>query len=39
MRFASAAAVLCIQRLGAIPSMPSRAEVDDYLNQLDVAKP
>jgi ribokinase len=31
MRFASAAASICVQRLGAIPSLPSRQEVDELL--------
>lgn len=29
--FASAAACICVQRLGAMPSLPSRAEVDALL--------
>lgn len=28
LRFASAAAAVCVQRLGAMPSMPTRSEVD-----------
>lgn len=31
LRFASAAACLCVQRLGAMPSLPHRAEVDALL--------
>ena len=31
MRFAGTAAALCIQRHGALPSMPSRAEVEAAL--------
>jgi len=31
MRFASAAAALCIQVAGAMPSMPSRHDVDAAL--------
>ena len=31
MRFASAAACLCVQRMGAMPSLPTRAEVDALL--------
>jgi fructose-1-phosphate kinase PfkB-like protein len=32
MRFASAAAALCIQAAGAMPSMPSRRQVDAALS-------
>jgi len=31
LRFASAAACICVQRMGAMPSLPSRAEVDALL--------
>jgi ribokinase len=31
LRFASAAASICVQRKGAMPSMPSRAEVTALL--------
>ena len=31
LRFASAAACICVQRLGAMPSLPSRGEVDALL--------
>lgn len=31
LRFASAAACICVQRKGAMPSLPSRAEVDALL--------
>ncbi len=31
LQFASAAASLCVQRKGAMPSLPSRAEVEDLL--------
>ena len=33
MRFASAAACLCVQRMGAMPSLPRRQEVDEFLAQ------
>jgi ribokinase len=33
LRFASAAACLCVQRMGAMPSLPRRQEVDDFLAQ------
>ncbi len=36
LRFASAAGALCIQRMGAIPSMPTRAEVDAALAANEV---
>ena len=31
LRFASAAACICVQRMGAMPSLPSRAEVEALL--------
>ncbi len=31
LRFASAAACLCVQRLGAMPSLPRREEVEALL--------
>ena len=31
LRFASAAACLCVQRMGAMPSLPRRHEVDAFL--------
>jgi ribokinase len=31
MRFASAAASICVQRVGAMPSLPLRSEVDSLL--------
>jgi len=31
LRFASAAACICVQRMGAMPSLPSRTEVDSLL--------
>jgi ribokinase len=34
LRFASAAASLCVRRAGAIPSLPSRQEVDNLLAGL-----
>ena len=34
LRFASAAASLCVRQLGAIPSLPGRAEVDELLAGL-----
>ena len=33
LRFATAAAALCVQKLGALPSMPSRRAVDALLRQ------
>ena len=33
LRFATAAAALCVQRLGAMPSMPTRAEVEALLRR------
>ena len=36
MAFASAAACLCVQRLGAMPSLPRRAEVEAFLQQQRV---
>jgi ribokinase len=35
MQFAATAAALCIQRHGAIPSMPTREEVDKEMNKRD----
>jgi hypothetical protein len=35
MKFAATAAALCIQRHGAIPSMPSREEVDTEMSKRD----
>lgn len=34
MLFASAAACLCVQRPGALPSMPRRDEIEDFLRRL-----
>lgn len=31
LRFASAAACVCVQRMGAMPSLPTRAEVEALL--------
>jgi ribokinase len=36
LRFASAAACLCVQRLGAMPSLPHREEVDALLARTPV---
>lgn len=36
MSFAAAAAALCVQRKGAMPSMPSRTEVETYLRASSV---
>jgi ribokinase len=33
MKFAAAAAALCIQKHGAMPSMPLRAEIDQLMQQ------
>ncbi|MFN2271040.1 MAG: PfkB family carbohydrate kinase, partial [Anaerolineae bacterium] len=33
VRFASAAAALCVQRLGAQPSIPWRREIDAFLEE------
>ena len=33
LRFATAAAALCVQRLGAMPSMPTRSEVEAFLTR------
>jgi ribokinase len=33
VRFASAAAAICVTRLGAQPSIPSRHEIDDFLHE------
>jgi ribokinase len=38
LRFASAAAALCVQRLGAMPSMPTAAEVETFLSSPDAAR-
>lgn len=32
MRFANAAAALCVSRFGAIPAMPRKAEIEEFLN-------
>lgn len=34
LRFAASAATLCVQKAGAMPSMPSRSEVEDRMRQL-----
>lgn len=34
LRFASAAASICVQRAGAMPSLPSREEVDALVDKL-----
>lgn len=38
MKFAAAAAALCIQRQGAIPSLPTRQEVEKELNGIKETK-
>lgn len=35
LRFATAAAALCVSRAGALPSMPSLAEVESFLRSGD----
>lgn len=32
MRFANSAAFLCINKLGAMPSLPYREDVDNFMN-------
>jgi ribokinase len=34
MRFAAAAASICVSRAGAQPSLPSRQELDDLLSRM-----
>ena len=37
LRFASAAASLCVRKRGALPSLPSRAETAALLQQLEAS--
>ena len=36
IEFATAASALCVMRLGAQPSIPTKSEVDEYLNKNDI---